>query len=81
MNSRERYIRALTFDAPDRVPIMHCTLKGAWQKYGGELEELYAQYPSDVLLSSHTRGPFFFSGSERDIIEATANHVDAGPDL
>ena len=65
MNSRERYIRALTFDAPDRVPIMHCTLKGAWQKYGGELEELYAQYPSDVLLSSHTRGPFFFSGSER----------------
>ena len=65
MDSRERYIRALTFDTPDRVPIMHCTLKGAWQKYGRDLEELYAQYPSDVLLSSRTRGPFAFSGSER----------------
>jgi len=65
MDGRERYIRALTFDNPDRVPIMHCTLKGAWQKYGEELEQLYAQYPSDVLLSSRTRGPFNFSASER----------------
>ena len=65
MDGRERYIRALTFDHPDRVPIMHCTLKGAWQKYGDDLERLYAQYPSDVLLSSRTRGPFAFSASER----------------
>ena len=65
MDGRERYIRALTFDNPDRVPVMHCTLKGAWQKYGKELEDLYARYPSDVLLSSRTRGPFAFTGSER----------------
>ena len=63
MDSRERYTRALTFDGPDRVPIMHCTLKGAWQVHGAALVELYARYPSDVLLSS--RGPFAFAGSER----------------
>jgi uroporphyrinogen decarboxylase len=65
MDSRQRYIRALSFDAPDRVPIMHCTLKGAWQVHGRALEELYERYPSDVLLSSRSRGPFAFTGSER----------------
>ena len=65
MNSRERYIRALTFDHPDRVPIMHCTLKGAWLAHGRALEELYARYPGDVLLSRRSRGPFAFTGSER----------------
>ncbi|MBT3344195.1 MAG: hypothetical protein HN712_13225 [Gemmatimonadetes bacterium] len=65
MDSRERYIRAVTFDSPDRVPIMHCTLKGAWQIHGPALEALYNRYPSDVLLSSQTRGPFAFTGSER----------------
>ncbi|MEW6754180.1 MAG: uroporphyrinogen decarboxylase family protein [Candidatus Latescibacterota bacterium] len=65
MNSRERYVRALTFDGPDRVPVMHCTLRGAWLTHGRALEELYARYPSDVLLSSRTRGPFAFAGSER----------------
>lgn len=65
MDSRERYTRALTFDGPDRVPVMHCTLKGAWLAHGQALEDLYARYPSDVLLSSRSRGPFAFSGSER----------------
>jgi len=65
MDSRERYVRALTFGGPDRVPVMHCTLHGAWLTHGKRLEELYARYPSDVLLSSRTRGPFAFAGSER----------------
>ncbi len=65
MNSRERYIRALSFDGPDRVPVMHCTLKGAWLTHGPALVALYERYPSDVLLSSHTQGPFAFTGSER----------------
>ena len=65
MDSRERYIRALTFDGPDRVPVMHCTLKGAWLAHGQALEELYARYPSDVLMASRSRGTFAFTGSER----------------
>ena len=65
MDSRERYIRALTFDNPDRVPVMHHTIRGAWGTYGVQLEELYARYPSDVLLDSDTHGPFAFAGSER----------------
>lgn len=65
MDGRERYLRALTFDSPDRVPVMHCTLRGAWLTHGQALEDLYARYPSDVLLSSQTRGPFAFTGSER----------------
>lgn len=65
MDSRERYVRALTFGAPDRVPVMHCTLRGAWMTHGQALEALYARYPSDVLMSSRTRGVFAFEGSER----------------
>ena len=65
MDGRERYIRALTFAGPDRVPVMHCTLKGAWLAHRQALADLYARYPSDVLLASRTRGPFAFSGSER----------------
>ena len=65
MDGRERYIRALTFDHPDRVPVMHCTLGGAWQTHGQALVDLYARYPSDVLLSSRTGGPFALTLSER----------------
>ncbi|MFH1567592.1 MAG: uroporphyrinogen decarboxylase family protein [Gemmatimonadota bacterium] len=65
MDSRERYIRARCFDGPDHVPVMHCTLRGAWLIHGPALEELYARYPSDVLLSARGRGPFAFAGSER----------------
>ena len=59
MNSRERYIRALTFDHPDRVPVMHHSVAGAFRAHGRALEELYVQYPSDVL------GSFTFSDSPR----------------
>ena len=65
MDSRERYQRALTFEQPDRVPIMHCTLKGAWRVHGEALRELYARYPSDVLMSRHSGGVFGFADSPR----------------
>lgn len=51
MNSRERYTRALTFDGPDRVPLMHSHLPGAVNVHGKRLAELYERYPSDVLES------------------------------
>ena len=66
MNSRERVIRAIEFAGPDRVPIMHRTLPGAFKRYGGQLEDLYARYPSDVLLSPTLRAPFSFTNPARE---------------
>ncbi len=60
MDSRERYIRTIKFQGPDRIPIMHRTLPGAFRNYGKKLEELYAQHPSDVLLSPTSRSWFNF---------------------
>ncbi len=65
MNSRERYLRALTFQGPDRVPVMHVSLAGAFRQHGRALEDLYSRYPSDVLLSPTSRGPFAFSDHPR----------------
>jgi uroporphyrinogen decarboxylase len=60
LNSRERYTRTITFTGPDRVPIMHRTLPGSFRKYGKALEDLYARYPSDVLLSPASQSWFGF---------------------
>jgi uroporphyrinogen-III decarboxylase len=68
MTSRERYVRALTFGGPDRVPIMHRTLPGTFRRAGKALEALYARYPGDVLLSPSTRGWFAF---QRGVGEAS----------
>ncbi len=68
MNSRERYRRALTFTGPDRVPIMHRTIPGAFRKLGKPLEDLYARHPSDVLLSPSTRAWFAF---KRGVVEGS----------
>ncbi|MDP6776360.1 MAG: uroporphyrinogen decarboxylase family protein [Candidatus Latescibacteria bacterium] len=65
MDSRERYVRALTFDGPDRVPIMHHAVPGAFRAHGPALEELYERYPSDVLLSPVTHNPFSFQDHPR----------------
>jgi len=65
MDSRERYVRALTFQDPDRVPVMHHSIGGAFRVHGRALEELYAKYPGDVLLSPRTRGPFGFHDAPR----------------
>ena len=48
MNSRERVNRAIEFRGPDRVPITHATLPGAWRRYGPALEGIYRRYPEDV---------------------------------
>ncbi|MDP3063679.1 MAG: uroporphyrinogen decarboxylase family protein [Chloroflexota bacterium] len=65
MDSRERYVRALTFEGPDRAPIMHRTVPGALRKYGVALDALYEKYPSDALLSPATRGLFDFHDKGR----------------
>ena len=65
MDSRERYVRALTFQGPDRVPVMHHAVRGAFREHGQALEELYARYPGDVLLSPLSRGAFAFHDHPR----------------
>ena len=57
MNSRERVTRAIEMSGPDQVPLTHATLPGAVARYGAALEDLYRQYPSDVLnVGSATSG-------------------------
>jgi len=57
MNSRERVIRAVEMNGPDRVPLVHCELPGAYVRYGAALEELYSRYPPDVIsVGSATSG-------------------------
>jgi len=59
MNSRQRVVRAVEMTGPDRVPIMHDTLPGAFARYGEALEGLYRKYPEDVInVGSATSGEF-----------------------
>ena len=54
MNSRERVQKAITYGSPDRIPIMHLTLIGAWEKYGDRLPQLYERYPADIINLTST---------------------------
>ncbi|MDO9541387.1 MAG: uroporphyrinogen decarboxylase family protein [Kiritimatiellia bacterium] len=47
MNCRERVFRAIKFEYPDRVPIVHAHLAGALLRHGRELINLYKKYPND----------------------------------
>ncbi len=77
MNSRERFRRAIFFEKPDRAPVMHRTLPGAFIKYGRELEELYERYPSDALLSPKSRAPFAISDRVSEGMGPADHAVDA----
>ncbi len=59
MNSRERVIKAVEFKGPDRVPNGCYWLPGAFNKYDGELENLFLRYPKDFhqfVVASQDRG-------------------------
>jgi uroporphyrinogen-III decarboxylase len=59
MNSRERVIRAIEQTTPDRVPITHATLPGAYAHYGSALDDLYRRFPSDVAdVGAATTGEY-----------------------
>ena len=47
MNSRERVRRAITFQAPDRVPYFHRFLDATVARYPGLVAGLQERYPSD----------------------------------
>ncbi len=47
MNSRERMARAIRFQQPDRIPIMHSYSKAGYAEHGEKLRELWKKYPGD----------------------------------
>ena len=49
MNSWERVKRAIEFENPDRMPILHMFLQGSGNEYGKELFEILEKYPSDFV--------------------------------
>jgi len=53
MNSRERVIKAIEFDGPDRVPIIHNPTLAAIKKYGAKLQKILEKYPEDYSISPY----------------------------
>ena len=47
MNSRERVIRAIQFEKPDKVPISHAILPSAQIRYGEELSKIINSFHED----------------------------------
>lgn len=55
MNSKERVIRAIEFDGPDRIPHKHSFRFATMDKYGADFERLLGEYPSDFRENMPTR--------------------------
>jgi len=49
MTSRERVIKAITFDKPDRVPVSCWLSPLLYEKYGAKLAEIQSRYPDDMF--------------------------------
>jgi uroporphyrinogen decarboxylase len=45
MNSKERVLKTINFEHPDRYPIMHSVLPGAWLEHGEGLYSILKKYP------------------------------------
>ncbi|UCF97449.1 MAG: hypothetical protein JSV89_20095 [Spirochaetaceae bacterium] len=60
MNSRERTIRSIRFERPDRVPVLHRIKPGFIRLHPREIRELRDRYPSDILQSERTHTWFTF---------------------
>ncbi|HDN62411.1 MAG TPA: hypothetical protein ENF56_00445 [Candidatus Bathyarchaeota archaeon] len=54
MNSRERVIRAITFEEPDRVPVMHSSLRWSGsEERRNEFRKIIEKYPEDYGYSHY----------------------------
>ena len=53
VNKRERVIRAIEFNRPDRIPIVHNPSSAALRIYGHELEQIIERYPEDYSISHY----------------------------
>lgn len=56
MTSRERVVKALTFDRPDRAPRDLWVLPGAQLHQRAEIDDLRARYPMDFSKASNSPG-------------------------
>ncbi len=63
MNSKERVIRTLRFEKPDRIPLDFWTLPATSYKYGERLEELKREANLDILSAPNK----MFRGLDSDI--------------
>jgi hypothetical protein len=50
LTSRERVIRAIEFNDPDRIPHFHYFLPATFFRYGQRFRELLMRYPSDFVV-------------------------------
>jgi len=48
MTGRERTCRAIEFNDPDRVPLVHAITPFARRKYGARVEDFIREYPGDI---------------------------------
>ena len=51
MDSRERVVRAIRFEFPDRVPVMHAVLPAGWYRHGADLHAILRQHPHGLATS------------------------------
>jgi len=63
MKSRERTIRSIRFEKPDRVPVLHRIKPGFIRLHAPEIRELREKYPSDILQSERTNTWFTFDSA------------------
>ena len=60
MTSRERVIRSIRFEHPDRVPVLHRIKPGYFRLHGEAIRALQERYPPDILQSPTTHTWFTF---------------------
>ena len=61
MTSRERVIRSIRFEHPDRVPVLHRIKPGYFRLHAHVIEDLRRRYPADILQSERSHTWFSFA--------------------
>ena len=61
MTSRERVIRSIRFEHPDRVPVLHRIKPGYFRLHAQAIGELRRRYPADILQSERSHTWFSFA--------------------
>jgi uroporphyrinogen-III decarboxylase len=72
MTSRERVVRSIRFEGPDRVPVLHRIKPGYFRLHGESIRALQKCYPPDILQSPTTHTWFTFHSPGKLSTEAGA---------
>jgi len=80
MNSRERVIRAVEFDGPDRIPNGCYWLPGAVDRYGEKLKDLFTEFPRDFhqFVASFSSYVGYKDGVNSDVWGCVWKNVNPG---